>query len=171
MLDADSTAVLAAPDTTIIDGSGALLRHWRAAPGLEAARPGPRFAPAAVAIPAAHGLIRSEALAGTRLYQVFAGADRVLLVELCLRGRFRRVPESLFTYRDHAASFSRAAFDSAREARWLDPDGTPPTGRSRMRVLQGCARAIRNAPLGGRDRAECWAQLGHLRGRSVRPSL
>jgi glycosyltransferase involved in cell wall biosynthesis len=161
-LDTDSSAVLAAPDTTYIDESGVVLRHWRSAPGLEAVRPGARVAPAAVSIPACHGLIRSGPLARTRLYQVFAGADRVLLVELCLRGRFRRVPEPLFTLRDHSASFSRAVLDSAREARWLDPQGTPPTGRSRMRVLQGCARAISDAPLGARDRAECWAQLGHL---------
>jgi glycosyltransferase involved in cell wall biosynthesis len=161
-LDADSTAVLAAPDTTYIDGSGVALRQWRAAPGLEATRPGPRFAPAAVAIPAIHGLIRSDALARTRLHQILSGADRVLLVELCLRGRFRRVPEPLFGFRDHSASFSRAVLDSAREARWLDPHGTPPIGHTRMRVLLGCARAIGDAPLGARDRAECWAQLGHL---------
>jgi glycosyltransferase involved in cell wall biosynthesis len=161
-LDADPTAVLAAPDTTYIDGSGVVLRHWHAAPGLEATRPGPRFAPAAVAVPAGYGLIRSEALARTRLYQVFAGADRVLLVELCLRGRFRRVPEPLITLRDHTASFSRAVFNAPQEARWLDPQGTPPIGHSRMRVLRACARAIRDAPLGARDRAECWARLGYL---------
>ena len=162
MLDADSTAVLAAPDTTYIDGSGVALRQWRAAPGLEATRPGPRFAPAAVAIPAGYGLIRSQVLERTRLYQLFAGADRVLLVELCLRGRFRRVPEQLFSFRDHAASYSRAVHGAAREASWLDPQATPSRSRHRMRVLQGCARAIREAPLGARDRAECWAQLGHL---------
>jgi glycosyltransferase involved in cell wall biosynthesis len=161
-LDADSTAVLAAPDTTYIDGAGAVLRQWRAAPGLEATRPGPRVPPAAVAIPAYFGLIRSEVLATTRLLQIFTGADRVLLVELCLRGRFRRVPASLFAFRDHAASCSRAVLNAAPEARWLDPQGLPPTGHSRMRVLRGCARAIGDAPLGGRDRAECWAQLGHL---------
>jgi glycosyltransferase involved in cell wall biosynthesis len=161
-LDADTTSVLAAPDTIYIDGSGAKLRHWRATPGLEAARPGPRVAPAAVAIPAVHGLIRSQALARTRLYQGFSGADRVLLVELCLRGRFRRVPQPLFMFRDHPASYSRAVVDSAPEADWLDPRGAPPVGHWRMRVLRGCARAIGAAPLGARDRAECWAQLGHL---------
>jgi glycosyltransferase involved in cell wall biosynthesis len=161
-LDADPTAVLAAADTSYIDGSGVELRHWRAAPGLEATRPGPRFAPAAVAIPAIHGLIRSDALTRTRLHQILSGADRVLLVELALRGPFRRVPEPLFRFRDHSASFSRAVLNSAQEARWLDPSGSPPIGRSRMRVLQGCARAIGDAPLGTRDRVECWAQLGHL---------
>jgi glycosyltransferase involved in cell wall biosynthesis len=162
MLDGDAAAVLAAPDTTYIDGSGAVLRRWRVASGLEAVRPGSRVAPAAVAIPAYFGLIRSAVLERTRLLQVYTGADRVLLVELCLRGRFRRVPEALFAFRDHPASYSRAVVDAPPEARWLDPQGAPPTGFHRMRVLRGCARAIGDAPLGVRDRAECWAQLGHL---------
>lgn len=47
------------------------------------------------------GLIRSEALAATRLLLPFYGADRVLLAELALVGHFRRVEGPVFQRRCH----------------------------------------------------------------------
>jgi hypothetical protein len=42
-------------------------------------------------------VIRREALRQTRLLPNFAGSDRAMLAELALLGRFRSVPERLFS--------------------------------------------------------------------------
>ena len=47
------------------------------------------------------GLIRRDALSRTSLYQSYYGADKVLLAELALLGRFHQVPEDLFNKRVH----------------------------------------------------------------------
>jgi glycosyltransferase involved in cell wall biosynthesis len=163
-LDADPDAVVSAADTVYIDEKGRSLgRTWHVAPALESRRPGGRVLAAASAIPAAFGLVRSGVLADTRLIQPFAGGDRVLLVELALRGRICRVPEALFRLRDHPASYSRTVARSADAAMWLDPSSS----RSRatfgsLRVIGGCAAAIGRAPLSARDRIECRARLAEL---------
>ena len=51
---------------------------------------------------AIYGVMRTEVLKQTRLHQGFAGSDRTLLAEMGLRGRFKLVPERLFTRREHA---------------------------------------------------------------------
>lgn len=45
---------------------------------------------------AVHGVIRSEALAATRLFRNCVGADHVLLAELSLLGEFRQLDDVLF---------------------------------------------------------------------------
>jgi glycosyltransferase involved in cell wall biosynthesis len=47
------------------------------------------------------GVIRRETLLGTSLYRNYYGADKVLLAELALRGRFCQVREELFSKRVH----------------------------------------------------------------------
>jgi glycosyltransferase involved in cell wall biosynthesis len=47
------------------------------------------------------GVIRKDALLRTALYQNYYGADKVLLAELALQGRFHQVPEDLFAKRVH----------------------------------------------------------------------
>ena len=53
------------------------------------------------------GVIRRDALRGTALIADHVGADRTLLIELALRGRFVGVPEALFVNRDHPGRFTR----------------------------------------------------------------
>ena len=49
-----------------------------------------------------YGLMRTESLKQTRGFLPFYGADRVLLAELSLVGRYAEVPEPLFFARRHA---------------------------------------------------------------------
>ncbi|MEM2614446.1 MAG: glycosyltransferase family 2 protein [Nitrososphaerota archaeon] len=48
---------------------------------------------------AIYGLIRTEALRKTRLFQTVYGPDVILLIELCLLGPFIKIQEVLFFYR------------------------------------------------------------------------
>ncbi|MCG8593817.1 MAG: glycosyltransferase [Kiloniellales bacterium] len=47
------------------------------------------------------GVIRRDALLTTSLYATYSGADKVLLAELALIGRFREIDEELFAKRIH----------------------------------------------------------------------
>jgi glycosyltransferase involved in cell wall biosynthesis len=57
-----------------------------------------------------YSLIRSEALAKTRMLQSVWGGDLILITELCLIGPILAIPEFLFRYRTYAAkSFKNIA--------------------------------------------------------------
>jgi glycosyltransferase involved in cell wall biosynthesis len=53
------------------------------------------------------GLIRSEALAKTRLFPTYPGGDYTVLTELALQGKFVEVPDFLFRRRLHPAASSQ----------------------------------------------------------------
>ena len=55
------------------------------------------------------------------------GADRTLLIELALRGRFTVVPEVLFFNRDHPDRATRQLKSMRAQAAWYAPDSPPPT--------------------------------------------
>ena len=65
------------------------------------------------------GVIRVDALRKTRLHGPYYGADRALLAELALLGRFAHVPLPLFLNREHPARSSRAG------GRWRVAGGLP----------------------------------------------
>jgi glycosyltransferase involved in cell wall biosynthesis len=52
-----------------------------------------------------NGVIRRNALVRTSLYGNYAGADKVLLAELALQGRFHEIGEELFAKRMHRGGF------------------------------------------------------------------
>ena len=53
------------------------------------------------------GVIRTDALAKTPLHGNYIAADRNLLAELGLMGRFHEIPEHLFFRRDHPETYTR----------------------------------------------------------------
>jgi glycosyltransferase involved in cell wall biosynthesis len=120
-LNRDSGLALSYVRTTMIDESGQPLlfdreRHcyldsygeflMRPVPPdiAVSARPEMRFRdvlwPMGWALPLS-GVIRRDTLLGTSLYRGYYGADKVLLAELALKGRFLQVPEDLFFKRVH----------------------------------------------------------------------
>jgi glycosyltransferase involved in cell wall biosynthesis len=68
---------------------------------------------------ALHGVIRTTALAGTRLWPNYPAGDYALLAELCARGRFVEIPEPLFRRRVHANASSQLAGDPERMLRYV----------------------------------------------------
>jgi len=57
------------------------------------------------------GVMRRDLMMQTRLHGAFYGGDRTLLVELAMRGTFRKVPEPLFASRSHATNASRSGLN------------------------------------------------------------
>jgi glycosyltransferase involved in cell wall biosynthesis len=68
------------------------------------------------------GVVRRHALDGTALIADHVGADRTLLIELALRGRFVGVPQALFVNRDHPDRFTRQRKSLRAQAALYAPD-------------------------------------------------
>lgn len=66
------------------------------------------------------GLFRRSALEGSMLLESFHGADRALLAEMALRGRFQQVEEPLLIVRDHKERYTRARHKPRDRATWHD---------------------------------------------------
>lgn len=121
------------------------------------------------------GVIRSDALAHTRLIRNQPRSDVVLLVELALRGRFAELPEYDFLRRTHAASSVETAAASAdpmelerRLAAWYDPARGRRYPMTQTRFAIGFVDAWLRAPLAPRERAACLAVLARWFARNFR---
>ena len=72
------------------------------------------------------GVIRREALLETSLYRNYSGADKVLLAELALQGRFHEIGEELFAKRMHRGWHPLQDHPRARRARGWSIGRHPP---------------------------------------------
>ncbi len=93
------------------------------------------------------GVIRTEALRSTRLIQPFNASDKVLLVELALRGDFLEIPETLFIRRSHAETSLNANRTPEAVMAWFDPERSGVAPMPRLRLFTGYLTAILRAPL------------------------
>jgi glycosyltransferase involved in cell wall biosynthesis len=105
------------------------------------------------------GLMRTEAVRRTSLHLPIYGADKVLVAELALQGRYREVPEVLFLGRVHPRA-SSALGSAAEQRRWIAGDRGPRPVSPRLAILQAHCRAIRRADLTTAERARCYAVIG-----------
>lgn len=163
VLARDPDVVLCHSDTRIIDADGAPLGDYTYPPGHGAnARPSARFADVLREDRwcfALFGLVRTDVLRATALLPGLVGADRIILAELALHGRFAIVPELLFFNRDHPgravrrfpAHHQRAAHEvPALAGRRLLPH---------WRILRAYAGVTRRVPLAPIERARCMLAL------------
>lgn len=124
-LDADTRAVLAYPQGTIIDVDGRQLFLCEGEPDIRGSSSMARVAGAMHVLAycnAIFGLIRTDVLRKTRLIGSFGASDHRLLVELAARGEFRLVPERLFFRRGQEdGSFFGGASNVKDRYEWLEP--------------------------------------------------
>ena len=66
------------------------------------------------------GSYRRSALAQTKLLESFHGADRALIAEMALIGKFAQVAEPLLLVRDHKERYTRAQVRPRDRANWHD---------------------------------------------------
>jgi glycosyltransferase involved in cell wall biosynthesis len=125
-LERNPDAVLCQSRVRIVDHHGRLLEVYdHAAFGTGAPRASERFrarlaAPRCVDV---FGLVRHDVLASTTLIEPQLGADRTLLLELALCGRFLAIPDDLFFNRDHEERFTRRPYAPSEELAWYAPEG------------------------------------------------
>ena len=111
-----------------------------------------------------YGVIRSSVLRRVAPYNSFYHADKTMMMELALHGRFCHEPAWLYFRRDHD---DRALHANPTVRRWcanLDPRRADrlrhPVIRLYSEYFWGFVRAIQRAPLSAADRLACYQCLG-----------
>lgn len=97
------------------------------------------------------GIIRAQSLRHTHMHASYYEADRVLLAELALLGRFVQLDEPLMIKRCHAGVSVLKPY--REQARMIDPSVAP--GPKGLRLRLGYLRALRVGRLGWRERLAC----------------
>ena len=97
------------------------------------------------------GLVRSEFLKGTQLQRSYYGADKVLLAELSLRGRFKQIDDTLYFKRIHE---DMSFYKSVKEKRdWIDPNVKHRLPQ--MYMVRDYLLAVAKSDLSASERARC----------------
>jgi glycosyltransferase involved in cell wall biosynthesis len=125
-LERDSSLVLCFPRTRFVSEDGQPLRVCEADFEVLAARPRDRFAEVLSRMTvnnAQSGVIRTAALAQTRLDRLYPHGDLVLMAELALMGRFRLLPDVLLDRRADRAHWTAGRSPLELE-RMFVPDAT-----------------------------------------------
>jgi glycosyltransferase involved in cell wall biosynthesis len=161
MLEEDSSIVLAYPFTVVIREDGRqVLSHdcWRLL--LNQDKPWKRFkfrvehgkGPCT----AIYGLIRSEALARTRLIDRFAHSDQVLILELALQGKFELATRAVHYYRHHRKQSLKANRKPRERMLWFDTNfrGNPPD--EQLTVIREMFRSVNSSAVAPLDKALCY---------------
>lgn len=172
-LDEHPDVVLVSCWSALIDGSGHTTRPVvEYPPATDSPRAPERFRGVLFGLGGDddYGVIRADVLRRTPLSGSHYHADRSLVAELALHGRFLRVPETLYLRRDLP---DRAGRPEQTTREWCvthDPRRADrlrhPTIRLLAEYVWAFADAIRRAPLTGADKRACYRVLaGYLANR------
>jgi glycosyltransferase involved in cell wall biosynthesis len=164
-LDADPDLVLAHTWQAIIDGDGNVVLPVEYRLATDDPRPAERFRSLLMTVGGDdfYGVIRSDVLRRTPLHASYHHADRTIMAELVLHGRFHQVPEVLFFRRDHPDRAERAKPSIRSRAANMEPRRADrlrnPTIRLLTEYVWGFVAAIRRAPLTASERRRCHRYL------------
>jgi glycosyltransferase involved in cell wall biosynthesis len=160
-LDKDQDVVLAHSWTAKVDDSGAVTMACEYPLNTAAARAPERFRSLLFDNGGDddYGVIRTEVLRRTAMKESYHHADRTIIAELSLYGRFYQVPDWLYFRRDHADRAERACPTMRSRCANMDPRRADrlrhPAVRLYGEYVWAYIRAIRRAPLSGAERREC----------------
>ena len=120
-----------------------------------------------------YGVMRTQVLRRTAMKESYHHADRTIIAELSLYGRFYQVPDWLYFRRDHADRAERAHPSVRGRCANMDPCRADPLRHPAVRLygeyIWAYARAIHRAPLSSADRRECYRYLAQWLATRVRP--
>jgi glycosyltransferase involved in cell wall biosynthesis len=163
-LDANPDAVLAHSWTAIVDPGSALARPVTYSLNSAATDPVERFRSLLLDDGGDddYGVIRIEALRRIRPFGSHFHADRTMMAELAVHGRFVHVPDWLYFRRDHPSRASRVqdirAWCTVFDRRRANPSRHP-VARLLAEYVWAYVVAVRDAPLTARQRRACHAEL------------
>jgi hypothetical protein len=162
LLDDDDALVLAHADSALIDQDGLIIAEPEYSLDTGSLSPVKRFRSLLYGRGGndIYGVIRTDVMRATHGHGSYHHADRTLVAELALHGRFGQWPEVLYYRRDHPDRAERAP-DRRNRAVNLDPGRR---SHSMLRLLSdyvlGYLRAIEDAPMTRVQKAACLAELG-----------
>lgn len=160
VLDNDSSVVLAYPRTTLIDEHGEKIRDFHEDLHLQDERPHLRLNKFLNRINFANsvfGVMRSEVLRKTRLLGAFFGADYILLMEMCLRGKFHEIPERLFFYREHDRNSRKLPRQDL--TLWWDTSYRGVMNNTQRRLVAEQFKSIARSELPWTEKLLCYLQI------------
>jgi glycosyltransferase involved in cell wall biosynthesis len=104
------------------------------------------------------GVIRKDALLRTSLYGNYYGADKVLLAELALHGRFHQVNEDLFAKRVHQGGTHYKTTRERAEHESKGGGGIPPQAL----MIRDYTKMVLAADMSVRQRLHCMVTVGGM---------
>lgn len=154
LIDGAGRPLTADRDGRVMSSKGLPFHRLEPAHLAEGARPSQRFGEALRRMnwcTAIFGIIRADSLRQTHLHGSYYEADRVLLAELALLGRFIQLEEPLMVKRCHEGVSVLKPYRD--QARMIDPAVVP--GPKGVRLRLGYARALAVGRLGAMERLAC----------------
>lgn len=171
VLDREPSVVLCYPKTINIDESGNEIELFEDRVHLVWDQPHKRLGRLVTKYRmcnAVFGLIRSEVLRETSLIGKYSGSDFILLIQLCLRGKYWEVPEPLFFRRLHPAMSRRANVHFRDVEKWFDTSHRRGGRFRRWRLFREQIKSIRQAPLTRSEKYLCYLQVAKWVIRRIR---
>lgn len=174
-LDQDPDVVLAHSWTAKVDGAGTLTRAYGYPLNTASAQAPERFRSLLFVSGGDddYGVIRTEVLRRTAMKESYHHADRTIIAELCLYGRFFQVPDWLYFRRDHADRAEHACATMRSRCVNMDPRRADrlrhPAVRLYGEYVRAYVRAIQRAPLSAADRRDCYRYLAQWFTSRLRP--
>ena len=164
-LDEHPDVVLAHSWSARIDGSGAVTHVYKYPLNTSSAQAPERFRSLLFGSGGDddYGVIRTKVLRRTAMKESYHHADRTIIAELALHGRFYQVPDWLFFRRDHPDRAERANPTVRSRCANMDPRRANrlrhPAVRLYTEYIWAFVRAIHRAPLSAQDRRQCYRYL------------
>lgn len=161
VLERHPEVALCYPKTTLIDADGGEIMKYEDRLHMMQASPHDRlrhFLTKVNLANAVFGVIRTPVLRQTGLLGKYFGADYILLMEICLRGKFYEYPEHLFLRRDHERNSRR--LPRKEIAVWWDSSRKTVYKYIQSRLVSEQFLAINRSGLGWFEKGLCFAQIG-----------
>jgi len=162
ILDRDASVVLCYPKTRIIDEKGKIISNDRDSLHLQSWSAHERLRQLVTSYNLCNpifGLMRSDVLRKTCVIGSYIASDYILMVELCLQGKFWEVPDFLFFRRDHEYNVRRLALPD--RAKWFDPSCKGLFYKhSQITLFYKQLLAVKHSQLSWADKVRCYPQIG-----------
>jgi glycosyltransferase involved in cell wall biosynthesis len=174
-LDGNPDVVLAHSWTAMIDSSGAVTKATEYPLATASPRAPDRFRSLLFDDGGDDdgGVIRTQVLRQTAMKESYHHADRTIIAELSLYGRFYQVPDWLYFRRDHPERAERACPTVRSRCANMDPRRADrlrnPLVRLYGEYIWAYISMIRRAPLSPADRRECYWHLAQWLASRARP--
>ena len=164
VLEKEDDVVMCYPKTIDIDEQGNVLGNYEDNFEFTAEEPQDRFRDLMKVVGdydcnAEYGVMRREVLLKTGMEQSYHSADKVLLSELVLHGKFREVPERLFYHRHHASTTTVQGWTGAQFLQFLDTSKKGKFAFPRLRRFVEFIRSINRSNIPIRKRIPCYGQV------------
>ena len=162
-LDRDPSIVLCYSKMQYIDKDGQFLKNYWHRPNYGSLHPFKRFHDFVLLGTQTFehfGLVRSEILKKTLLYEPHTFSDCVLLAELSLLGKFYEIPETLFYIRLHPDISTVRFPDRVTATLWFDPSKEGKLAFPNWRAIERYTKIVNRTPMKYNEKIRCYLIIG-----------